>query len=682
MKCFITNRECKYDRPFKGPQLDAHVFMISPFGFPFDDLYWHGIEPTFKNALGKTISRADQSLQLGYVMCQRICRRILASTYAFADLTEPNGNVYYELGLAFGLGKHLAVIWNRRSHNPFVSPYVKAKLPAYKYGSLHDLQSKEAFTRLMTEAYVLPSNIREQLRVSSPHVILRDPPVILNIVNDDCPSPDFHEVATVKAIEHFNSQVGKGTASADDGKKQLEPWRIETLVVGEDLRVTEAVTKMAKAKICLIDVTHYEERTNANIFFLLGVAHATEREVIPIINRPLNRSVPFDIRGLWQINYEKTDELERELEQILPVIDFDFRKEKVDFLYRRIWDPFLAHKAIHVITCAREAPSNEDRGKRTDIDMWDFNSVSRLAFFIAQKYETAEVHIDQPKNKKASDELAALDQRSFHAALRDELAGKDCLIIGSPDVSDYAEVVLADIHGLVPHRKPRSARKPPFLFVKQTRNTNNPRRDSAFYVLPEPGDKKDRVHFGVKGRTCIECVEYEDDEGGKPVHMGHSCVVITFTENPYASEGDKEKHHIMVFSGFTGVATFAAIELLTLDKYRSELKRYLEAYKELMAKTSGCIRGVNVLVSVDYRKPSSSVLSGDNRELTAVHFKDAELILFSGPVAKTNEAPNNALHRIANPRRVGKRRRRALGAFFSKGLQDGKGASKKRGVAP
>jgi hypothetical protein len=60
-------------------------------------------------------------------------------------------------------------------------------------------------------------------------------------------------------------------------------------------------------------MTHYEEGTNAYIFFLLGLAHACEREVIPVINRPINRSVPFDIRGLWQVNFEKVEELQSEL---------------------------------------------------------------------------------------------------------------------------------------------------------------------------------------------------------------------------------------------------------------------------------------------------------------------------------------------------------------------------------
>ena len=82
----------------------------------------------------------------------------------------------------------------------------------------------------------------------------------------------------------------------------------------------------------------------------------------------------------------------------------------------------------------------------------------------------------------------------------------------------------------------------------------------------------------------------------------------------------------MVLSGFTGVATFAAIELLTPDKYRSELQDYLESLKELMAKNPGFNQGVNVLVSVDYIRPSSNGTGGDSRELTGVHFRDAELV--------------------------------------------------------
>jgi len=65
---------------------------------------------------------------------------------------------------------------------------------------------------------------------------------------------------------------------------------------------------------------------------------------------------------------------------------------------------------------------------------------------------------------------------SFQQQIRDELRGKDCVIIGSPDVSDYAEVVLADLHGIPPHSPNRTDQHAlPFVFTKKTKSRDHTR---------------------------------------------------------------------------------------------------------------------------------------------------------------------------------------------------------------
>ena len=137
MKCFITNRHCIFERPDTNEEKNDSVFIIAPFGFPYDDLYELGIKENFssnkkvENTAKKTLTaltselgvfqedviRADKSLQLGYVMCNRICRNIRKAKFIYADISEANGNVYYELGLAFGWGKKIGLIRKKNSNH-------------------------------------------------------------------------------------------------------------------------------------------------------------------------------------------------------------------------------------------------------------------------------------------------------------------------------------------------------------------------------------------------------------------------------------------------------------------------------------------------------------------------------------------------------------------------------------
>ena len=88
MKCFMSGKECEYETKIN----ELGVFVISPFGYPYDDLYRHGIKPilekiklvdiTGQSSIGNPTlqpDRADQAMQLGFVMCQRICKRIQES---------------------------------------------------------------------------------------------------------------------------------------------------------------------------------------------------------------------------------------------------------------------------------------------------------------------------------------------------------------------------------------------------------------------------------------------------------------------------------------------------------------------------------------------------------------------------------------------------------------------------
>ena len=85
-------------------------FMIMPFGtkptgvddsaiparINFDELWYKALEPAITN-LGYVAARADQDM--GALIIQEMLERLTLADLVLADLTIPNGNVYYEVGV-------------------------------------------------------------------------------------------------------------------------------------------------------------------------------------------------------------------------------------------------------------------------------------------------------------------------------------------------------------------------------------------------------------------------------------------------------------------------------------------------------------------------------------------------------------------------------------------------------
>ena len=73
------------------------MFIVSPFGFPFDSLYKDGSDLQ-KDLDDKCrpdhAARSDQTMRLGSIMCQGICKEIIEKQYLLADISLPNpGNI-------------------------------------------------------------------------------------------------------------------------------------------------------------------------------------------------------------------------------------------------------------------------------------------------------------------------------------------------------------------------------------------------------------------------------------------------------------------------------------------------------------------------------------------------------------------------------------------------------------
>jgi hypothetical protein len=486
---------------------------------------------------------------------------------------------------------------------------------------MDDLAKSELLQMAMNSPIQLNENSRRQVSAS----IFQEEtsPLLLNVENGMIPFAGMQETTLKKTLTE---------------KSRMSNWEIKTVRLTSDKKAGDMVSDIQDAKICVMDTTHYQDSKNMYVYFFLGLAHGFQKEVVPIINATMNRDIPFDVLGLWQVYFSGLEGLEAELADILPKARESIENQQRDYLYRQLWGPFMEarrtkqsekKKSLHVMTCGRNV-LDADRGNRTNLDKCDFITVADLSFFVGEKFQYAKVQIEPPKSKKTIAELTrspggnrADDEvvKQLREDMLDDFNNPNLkgnwIIVGAPDSSDYSEVVLAQAHGIPPYSpKKHITERIPFVFVKK-RSTDNPMNVSSFYQCPS--DDKEMIRWGDKVYECI--LLKEGDE-----RKGTTYGVITVLNKPvFATEEVEDQKKFIILSGFTGIATYAMIEILTGEAYKNEYMCLLKKYNNLHAQE----KNVNILVGASYWykefKPAMK-RPGDTRELKTLEFKDIQEI--------------------------------------------------------
>ena len=65
--------------------------------------------------------RADLEISTGHVICNRVCGPIQRADLIVIEVSHPNPNVFYELGLAMSMGKHVLLICFSKKYYYMVS---------------------------------------------------------------------------------------------------------------------------------------------------------------------------------------------------------------------------------------------------------------------------------------------------------------------------------------------------------------------------------------------------------------------------------------------------------------------------------------------------------------------------------------------------------------------------------
>lgn len=654
MKCFISDRECDKGKQRghseRSDNINKNLFFISPFGYPYDDIYENGICYLIKEIYNadQNVERADTALSLGYIMCLRICRKIMLADHIIVDLSEDNPNVYYELGLSFGLKKNIIVIRNKNKNSEYNKlfdnnfPEAIVEYDGYNSFNFENPNEYQKFFKKFKNAFqegncinILNLN-RDVFNPDSSVYDQTTKDIILYVGNYCNYIPGLHQTAIIEII----SDLCKTPSSLSNIFNNLN---LQEVVANNSLTLEGIISSISNenfeekistsTKICIIDITNYNNNINPILYFYLGLSHSLERDVIPIVNSDFKCEIPFDIGGLFHIYYKDKNDLKSELRHILEEIYSEFKEKQKDYPYKKLWDQFMIQDInLSLLTCARK-DNDKGRGNRTNIDKWDFKSIADLSFFIPQKYQNSIVNNKELESKKKCEEflsrscnqkeliqkfketndesiiLENIDPKIIKNTVRScksklEEIG-DCVIIGSPDISDYAEVALSKIHGINAYRQTTSE-KPPFIFYKLTKEPLHPRRVSSFYRM-------------YSNKDCIGKIEWYKEANGKDYEcyefeQGKNCQtfgVLTVANNPFIE--DELNRKLMIISGFTGIATYGVIQMLTNENdYKNEYDQLIKDYKYYN------YSDINVLVKIRYKNPqleSNNDSLGDIRDI-------------------------------------------------------------------
>ncbi len=709
MKCFMTHQDCIYEKDIQkslNSKSEKSLFVISPFGYPYNEIFQNIIAPAGEKA-GIEVRRADVAFQLGFVMCTKVCKPMRQATYVVADLTVDNPNAFYELGLAWGFGKKIVILRDMDVHRSdcfqeILGTLEQGILSYEEPGTARAQASKNESTRLTKPAEGRAINVQsdggknrkqrilcyEELLEIREQLSRKEPTKLVKFLEDKAidvedaygmkryrapgayiekkhisvchragrPDAKFYLGVAQEAIKEVadNGTKKKGSENkksrsqgAPENSISPELWELESVPIGGENRAeplpktSEMLAKslperLAPSKVVIVDVTHYDDKPDPSTYFALGLSHAMGRGTIPITNRArCEDNLPFDVRGLWQVYFESLQQLKTGLVGILRhVVSPEYDRERGDYPLRFIWDEvFSRNPGLTVITCARGDTRETDRaGGRTHVDKWDYASVANLANSLGKVYRQAEIDIRPPEEKAKVAPSRAETAKSMSAdekvkKLREE---KDNLIIvGSPDVNDYAEIVLAQIYGVPAYqREPckRSEADPlrercwkckgvdnsqclgqrGYLYYKETIEKEHARKMSHFFRDP-PGNEGDCVLWYGERLGCTP-----DNTFG----------VLTLFEDrkEFFARDDEVKRWIILLSGFTGVSTYVLAQVLTTPK--APLKQGSMLLQEALERTGYDLKqGVQVLVSVDYTIDAADQ-SSDRRKANGFRIRD------------------------------------------------------------
>ncbi|NTW16607.1 MAG: hypothetical protein HGA41_04000, partial [Syntrophaceae bacterium] len=534
-----------------------------------DVLYQWEIAPFFKNG-GRdpgdaryrcTPERADDVRQVGFIICEKICRKIQEADYIVADLSFDNPNVFYELGLAAALRKEIVPICAGDLLQPRQSRLlselgIPKLLPYPRFDMLEE--------RINDYVWRPGTTYADFEQMSGDHIaILQD--IRHTILGSSCYGDKYDFGALCR--------TAVGTAAAEifseSNMKQKPELRLYDKVRIEAIKVPKcvcpsgspygSVIEACKSSACvLVDVTVEEAAAN---FFWLGYIHGIGGNAIPVNSYSRDtdkgeRPAPFDIRALWHVAFrdDHPKDLLTSLQQILEHI---YIRKARNLNREAFWKDILKDNRVSIFLGSLYL---EGLGRNT-IGDWDYRTAAEITNYLSTSKETMKVTLESPLPKREG----SLDV-GYIKWLKNQLRD-NTIIVASADVNDLTEVALCNVLGLEPFTPILATNKKFKGYIAHKKYSTKAEQlfpETAFYVR-EKGDEDSRGFIIQEGAALRkELMEkHAYPKGGEMSGVRRLLGQLVVAKNPFT-----KGKWIVIVSGISGPATLGIAQMLTGCMYK------------------------------------------------------------------------------------------------------------------
>lgn len=603
--CFMTGKGCVYrdaiDRALRERSQgnSSSGFMVMPFRENLEVFYRNTLSPYFEAFYGggdqtqSILHRADQVRRPGIIICEGICKRIQESDFIVVDISVPNDNVFYELGLAYGIGQKILIIRHVRSDfGEKKAAYLGCPIYAYKDLDPLDFTATQFLWRRQPLNRVANP---DKLLLLYEHLFTTDP------YEKAPPDNPKQRDISLSFISHVKSSIGLAieqicrgipesgySAAKPDRHSVIASYRkiIERLKKPEEIEPSKTSFDDIRSLIdfCYCMVVRTGREVDPMSYFWLGYAHALGKNVIPVTivdERPERPEVSiddlaFDIRAQRHMTFvlQKPYLLENQINSTLnDMIYADFS----EWSRKRFWDKMLGKRGeVYIFTGALHHESIN----REVVGDWDLRAASELTSYFSRHQYRAKIETPIYSIEYAQNADSQLTRDSYIGQLRSMMKGKNCILIASPDVNPLTEIVLGKMYDVPPDelfqgplnldRYPRA-----MVAVKQTERSGQGLQ-RAFY-LEEAGDSssgKSARGFRsrlIRGETLLK--EFLSQQVTERRETFEVYAHLAIVPNPFDDDSRDGKHYIVVLNGVSGPATFALTHVLT-GKVNEEFVSY------------------------------------------------------------------------------------------------------------
>jgi hypothetical protein len=597
-KCFMTAKTCVYDelverqlRNIQEGKCPVEGFMVIPFRPNLNTFYDWSLTRFFKSRYGaetEVLKRADQVRRTGYVICEKICRRIQEAAFVVVDISVDNANVLYEFGISYGLRQKLLVIHdtNSLSAEALKKKYLpEDMLPkVYAYPSIKPIAPEESF---INRFYSIPEGITGEDRdlKQGPNIVILDLRTKSTDDNNIAADSNFTDDISLSFAEVVKGAIG---VSISNIVEELNNPNTSDQLPAEYLKIIDkmktaveigpsddarfnAIRSGIDRAFCVLIRTSL---THPFSYFWLGYCHSVGKNVIPIyeVEKAEDKidDLAFDIRSLWHLVLVKKDpsRILPELQEILKqMILTDFGEWSRKAFWSRI---FGRSGRLAIFTGALHNPDF----KREMVGDWDLRTASELMSYFSTHQELAiiESPIYQP-------EKVGMNSAKYIDQIGNLLKGRNAVVIASPDVNPLTELLLGRLYGVSDSK----------LFTEQFDPDAHPIAAAAVKKRKKT-EATEPAELGKSGNVNrFFFIEEQSDEGidergfrgnwlpGKELllpYLGQTeCkdnnfklyAHLVIALNPFTNEdtGEEAENFVVILNGISGPSTFALTQLLT-----------------------------------------------------------------------------------------------------------------------